>query len=126
MYAGLGQKLSGWGAMIGQSTSIRGKKSADQKNILEIFWLIRGRFYFSLFLNISYSKADSKYVPNYGFECKDRPIAGSKVKNRHFLSFFPFRKKKFFFALNTQIFCFLSAREKSKFSKKRPTPLDLV
>jgi hypothetical protein len=34
MYAGLGQKLSGWGAMIGQSTSIRGKLSTDQKNIL--------------------------------------------------------------------------------------------
>jgi hypothetical protein len=37
MYAGLGQKLSGWGAMIGQSTSITEKKPEDQTNILEIF-----------------------------------------------------------------------------------------
>jgi hypothetical protein len=67
MYAGLGQKLSGWGAMIGQSTSIRVKKPADQKNILEIFWLILGRFSWVFFLNVSTSQADSKYVPNNGF-----------------------------------------------------------
>jgi hypothetical protein len=50
MYAGLGQKLSGWGAMIGQSTLIiEKKKPEDQKNILEIFWLILCRFSFSIF-----------------------------------------------------------------------------
>jgi hypothetical protein len=78
------------GAMIGQSTSIRAKKPADQKNILEIFWLILGRIFFLFFLNVSTSQADSKYVPNYGFQCKDRPIAGSKVRNRRLLRFLTF------------------------------------
>jgi hypothetical protein len=35
IYAGLGQKLSGWGAMNGQSTSIRKNKSPQKK--FEIF-----------------------------------------------------------------------------------------
>jgi hypothetical protein len=72
MYAGLGQKLSGWGAMIGQSTSIRAKKPADQKNNLEIFWLILGQFSLSFFLNVSTSQADFKYVPNYGLSSHSR------------------------------------------------------
>jgi hypothetical protein len=76
--------------MIGQSTSITEKKPEDQKNILEIFWLILGRISFSFFLNVSTSQVDSKYVPNYGFQCKGRPIAGSKVRNRHFLRFLTF------------------------------------
>jgi hypothetical protein len=53
MYAGLGQELSGWGAMIGQSNSIRGKKPADQKNILEIFWIILCQISLSFFKRIS-------------------------------------------------------------------------
>jgi hypothetical protein len=52
-YAGLGQKLSGWGAMIGQSTSIREKKSVDQTNIFKVFQLILGRISFSFFKPIS-------------------------------------------------------------------------
>jgi hypothetical protein len=63
--------------MIGQSTSIRGKTPKDQKNILEIFWLILCRISFSFFLNVSASQVDSKYVPNYGFQCEGRPRAGS-------------------------------------------------
>jgi hypothetical protein len=76
--------------MIGQRTSIRGKIQKDQKNILEIFWLNLGRFSFSFFLNVSTCQADYEYVPNYGFQCEGRPIAGSKVRNRHFLRFFTF------------------------------------
>jgi hypothetical protein len=47
----LGEKLSVWGAMVGQSISIRGKKPADQKKNfgMEIFLLILGRFSFSFF-----------------------------------------------------------------------------
>jgi hypothetical protein len=70
--------------MIGQSTSIRAKKPADQKNILAY------PNFFLFFLNVSISQADSKTVPNYGFQCKGRPIAGSKIRNRHFLRFFTF------------------------------------
>jgi hypothetical protein len=76
--------------MIGQSTSITEKKPEDQKNILEIFWLILGRFSFSFFLNVSTSQADYEYVPNYGFQCEGRPRAGSTVRNMHFLRFLPF------------------------------------
>jgi hypothetical protein len=76
--------------MIGKSTTIRGKKPKDQKNILEIFWLILGRFSFSFFLNVSTCQANYEYVTDYGFQCEGRPIAGSKVRNRHFLRFFIF------------------------------------
>jgi hypothetical protein len=72
MYAGLGQKLSGWGAMIG--------------NILAH----PGSNFFLFFLNVSASQADYEYVPNYEFQCECRPRAGSKVRNRHFCVFLPF------------------------------------
>jgi hypothetical protein len=76
--------------MTCQSTSILEKKPADQKNILEKFRLILGRFSFSFFLNVSTCQSDYKYVPNYGFKCEGRPIASTKVINMHFLRFLTF------------------------------------
>jgi hypothetical protein len=74
--------------MVGQSTSVRDKKPTNKQIISKIFPLILFRFSFYFFLNLSTCQADSKYVPNYGFQCEGRLIAGSKVRNSHFLRFF--------------------------------------
>jgi hypothetical protein len=90
MYAGLGQKLCGWGAMIGQSTSITEKKPEDQKNILEIFWLILGRFYFSFFKTYQLVKLITNMCPTMGFSVKVVPEQAQKLEIGIFCVFLPF------------------------------------